>query len=188
MRVPVLPTVVVAAAVATMIALGLWQLDRMEQKEALIARYAAAQAIADPVNFPADPQEREALLYRKTSVACARVANVTTVAGKSARGESGVAQRASCLLPGGEPVTVDLGFSRAPQPIAWNGGMVDGVIAPGGRVVASEGVAGLAPLARPDPQSLPNNHFAYAVQWFLFAATALVIYVLALRRSLKVKI
>jgi surfeit locus 1 family protein len=28
---------------------------------------------------------------------------------------------------------------------------------------------------------VPNNHLAYAVQWFLFAAVASVIYVLALR-------
>jgi surfeit locus 1 family protein len=31
----------------------------------------------------------------------------------------------------------------------------------------------------PDPRDLPNNHFSYAVQWFLFAATALVIYGIA---------
>ncbi len=29
---------------------------------------------------------------------------------------------------------------------------------------------------------MPNNHLAYAVQWFLFAAIAGAIYVLALRR------
>ncbi|HNJ47416.1 MAG TPA: SURF1 family protein, partial [Novosphingobium sp.] len=31
---------------------------------------------------------------------------------------------------------------------------------------------------------IPNNHLSYAVQWFLFAATALVIYGLALRKRL----
>ena len=30
-----------------------------------------------------------------------------------------------------------------------------------------------------------NNHMAYAVQWFLFAATALVIYAVALRRRMR---
>jgi surfeit locus 1 family protein len=29
---------------------------------------------------------------------------------------------------------------------------------------------------------VPNNHLSYAVQWFLFAAIASVIYVLAVRR------
>ncbi|HBM05474.1 MAG TPA: threonine synthase, partial [Erythrobacter sp.] len=45
-----------------------------------------------------------------------------------------------------------------------------------------QGVAGLAPLAPPDPRDLPNNHLAYAGQWFFFALTALIIYILALRR------
>jgi surfeit locus 1 family protein len=50
------------------------------------------------------------------------------------------------------------------------------------RLIAETPQAGLEPLAPPDPGDLPNNHLAYAVQWFFFAATALVIYVLALRR------
>ena len=37
-------------------------------------------------------------------------------------------------------------------------------------------------MAAPDPRDLPNNHLAYAGQWFFFALTALVIYILALRR------
>ncbi|MEH6723965.1 MAG: SURF1 family cytochrome oxidase biogenesis protein, partial [Qipengyuania sp.] len=35
MRFPIVPTVIVAAAIATMIALGVWQLGRMNEKEAL---------------------------------------------------------------------------------------------------------------------------------------------------------
>ena len=42
--------------------------------------------------------------------------------------------------------------------------------------------AGLTQLAAPDPRDVPNNHLSYAVQWFLFAVTALVIYGLALRK------
>jgi surfeit locus 1 family protein len=44
--------------------------------------------------------------------------------------------------------------------------------------------AKLQPNARPDPNDIPNNHLSYAVQWFLFALTALVIYGLALRKRL----
>ena len=51
-------------------------------------------------------------------------------------------------------------------------------------MVAIEPVAGLQPLAAPDPADLPNNHLAYAGQWFLFALTALVIYGLVLRQKL----
>ena len=43
--------------------------------------------------------------------------------------------------------------------------------------------AGLDQLAPPDPRDMPNNHLSYAVQWFLFALTALVIYFLALRKK-----
>ena len=48
--------------------------------------------------------------------------------------------------------------------------------------VRSLPVGASSPLAAPDPRDLPNNHLAYAGQWFFFALTALVIYILALRR------
>jgi surfeit locus 1 family protein len=40
-RIPIVPTLVVLAAVATMIGLGVWQLQRRAWKEALIARRGA---------------------------------------------------------------------------------------------------------------------------------------------------
>ena len=52
------------------------------------------------------------------------------------------------------------------------------------RLVADGAAPGLQPSARPSIESIPNNHRGYAVQWFLFAATAIVIYLLALRRRL----
>ena len=117
---------------------------------------------------------------------CASASGGTTTAGTSARGEKGMAQRVTCKLADGTPVKVDLGFSRNPEPVQWSGGEVRGTIAPGGRVVSAEPLAGLEPLATPDPRDLPNNHLAYAGQWFFFALTALVIYILALRRRRKV--
>lgn len=182
MRLPVIPTVIVAGAVATMIALGVWQFDRKGEKEALIARAETALTLAEEVAYPVDPDAREEVLYRRTTVTCTSASGATTVAGTSLRGEKGVAQRVTCALAGGGTATIDLGFSRAPEPVAWSGGAVRGVIAPGGRIVASEPPAGLEPLALPDPRDLPNNHLAYAGQWFFFAFTALVIYLLALRR------
>jgi cytochrome oxidase assembly protein ShyY1 len=41
---------------------------------------------------------------------------------------------------------------------------------------------GLQASAPPDVATIPNNHTMYAVQWFIFAALAVVIYGLALRR------
>ena len=40
----------------------------------------------------------------------------------------------------------------------------------------------MSPAPVPDPTLLPNNHLAYAGQWFFFALTALVIYVMVLRK------
>lgn len=182
-RVPVIPTIVVLAAAAAMVALGVWQLHRKEWKEGLIAQARRAQAMSSEVAYPADEAGLEKALYRYTTVECASVTGRNAVAGTSVRGAKGWAQRIDCRSPEGQALTVDLGFSREPSPpIEWGGGEVRGVIAPGGRVVAAEGLAGLAPLALPDPADMPNNHLAYAVQWFLFAATALVIYALALRK------
>ena len=39
---------------------------------------------------------------------------------------------------------------------------------------------GLKPSALPSLQDIPNNHLAYAVQWFVFAGVAAAIYGLAL--------
>ena len=47
-RLPLIPTLVVAAACLTMIGLGIWQLQRSQEKEALLARYAAAQGLPLP--------------------------------------------------------------------------------------------------------------------------------------------
>ena len=56
----------------------------------------------------------------------------------------------------------------------------------GWAVVADTPPAGLAPNGKPDIASVPNNHLAYAGQWFFFAAIAAIIYVLALGRRGKV--
>mgnify|MGYP000374389000 CR=1 FL=1 len=150
--------------------------------QAFCAALSTLAGPGDEVILPSDAEAREELLYRRTRVECATVQSLTTVAGTSLRGEKGLAQRATCLLADGTTARVDIGFSRRPEPVEWDGGSVVGTIAPGWRIVATEPLAGLEPLAAPDPRDLPNNHLAYAGQWFFFALTALVIYILALRR------
>jgi surfeit locus 1 family protein len=181
-RVPIFATIVVIGAVLTMIGLGIWQLQRRSEKEALIARFEAAAHDAAEVPYPID-DKAEASWFRRSRISCGRVLSLTTVSGTAASGQKGLAVRATCTDGAfGEPVTIDLGFTREMVTPQWDGGEVAGVIAPGPRLVADPAVAGLQPLAKPDPGSLPNNHLAYAGQWFFFALTALVIYVLALRR------
>ena len=185
MRIPVLPTLLVLAGVAVMIGLGMWQLGRLEQKEALLARYAVASGMSADVPFPQSESAAEQVYYRHARVDCRDVVDVTAKAGTNAKGEAGVAHHAACRLAGGGKADIVLGWSREPASPDWRGGEVMGVIAPGPRLVADPPLAGLAPNAVPDPSEIPNNHLAYAVQWFFFAATALVIYALAVRKRLR---
>ncbi len=81
----------------------------------------------------------------------------------------------------------DFGWSlSADAPQGYAGGPVAGVMDFDRDhvflLVADTPARGLEASERPSPATIPNNHRAYAVQWFLFAGAALVIYALALRR------
>ena len=192
-RIPIIPTIVVVAAAAVMVALGFWQLGRKDEKEALIARYGAAsgEPMLDPIPFAA---EVDAFLFRRAALDCLDPTGWNAIAGRNASGQSGYVHVFACRNgdwlraydDNGRRADVVVGWSRAPERPVWTGGEVSGVIAPGGeqgwRLLADEPAPGLEPLARPDPADLPNNHLAYAGQWFFFALTALVIYWLAVRR------
>ncbi|MCL9983747.1 MAG: SURF1 family protein [Erythrobacter sp.] len=180
-RVPIFSTIIVIAAVATMIALGVWQLGRRAEKEALLARYEAAAGTPAPVAFPLAGDGAGAW-FRRSQVSCDRVVKIEAVSGTSLKGQKGWVQRATCAVGADAAVLVDLGYSRDIAKPAFAGGPITGIIAPGPRLVADPPMAGLQPMAAPDPGDLPNNHLAYAGQWFFFALTALIIYVLALRR------
>lgn len=180
-RIPVFATLIVLAAVALMIALGFWQLRRLHEKEALLAHYAAAQRNPVPVEWTSKGVGED-LLYRRAHLTCTSVAERSSIAGQNAAGRPGVAQTAKCTLPGGGTALVVMGWSLQPNAGDWQGGEVTGVIAPGPRLVAVPALGGLEANGLPDPSDLPNNHLSYAGQWFFFAATALVIYGLALRR------
>lgn len=185
-RVPLLPTLVVTAAVVAMIALGVWQLQRLKWKEGLLRRYHQAQAMNAHVPWPRDKAALQAALFRHSGLTCERVLGMRATAASNARGESGMAWIADCALAGGGQAEVALGWARPPQEHTWTGGPVSGPIGPGGKyggiLYAAQTPADLSPLAPPDPSSVPNNHLSYAIQWFFFAATALVIYILALMK------
>jgi cytochrome oxidase assembly protein ShyY1 len=183
-RLPVFPTLIVLAAVAVMIRLGFWQIDRMHEKEALLTRYASAGTMSADVPFPQSAAAAEPVLYRHAAVDCRKVTSTTTIAGQNVRGEAGLAHIATCDLAGGGTARIALGWSRSPAEATWPGGVVRGTIAPGPRLVADPPLAGLEANAHPDPSSIPNNHWSYAVQWFLIALVALVIYGLAVRKRL----
>jgi surfeit locus 1 family protein len=187
-RLPLVPTIVVGLAVSTMIWLGIWQLQRAQWKEALIARYAQASKLP-PIAFPTIPTDSKNLpLYRYATGNCLEVVGRRTVAGTNKGGEPGFAHVADCRTGAEGPgMAVVIGWSKNPTAGAsWKGGPVSGIIGPDAvsrmHLVADGASAGLEPAAPPSVTSIPNNHRSYAVQWFLFAGVALVIYLIALRR------
>ena len=182
-RVPIIPTLFVAAAVAAMVALGVWQLRRAEWKADLLARYERAQAMSSNVPWPRTDAELERSAFRWSQFDCQRVLAIRTTAATSADGEKGVAQIARCSIDGGGEAEVALGWSGPTGQVRWEGGEVSGIIGARGVLHTAQVPQGLKPLAPPDPNEVPNNHRMYAGQWFFFALTALVIYVLALRRK-----
>lgn len=188
-RIPLIPTLLVAAAVAAMIALGMWQLGRAHWKEDLLARYQAAQGLP-PIAFPTSPLTGDLPLYRRASGNCLRVAGWRAVAGHNRAGDSGYARLADCSTGAEGPgMVVVAGWAKNPKArTEWRGGPVSGVIGPDQRnrirLVSDEGLGGLEASASPSLDAIPNNHRGYAVQWFIFAAIALVIYAIALRKRL----
>jgi surfeit locus 1 family protein len=197
-RWPVVPTIVVAIAVALMIALGVWQIaDRLPAKEAYIAQLAGNPA-KPPVAFPRFPDET--LLYRRSTAFCLEPLSIA----RAGAGSAGFRLIATCRTGvEGPGFKVQLGTTRDPEAkVTWRGGKVSGWIshAPDARpliatlvqkrpqellLVADTPVAGLQRNAAPDVGAVPNNHLAYGVQWFLFAAVAAIIYVVAVRRRLR---
>lgn len=189
-RIPVIPTIVVLLAAAAMVWLGLWQLQRRTEKEALLAAVAANPA-SPPLPFPHVADDR--LLFRRSYADCAPPVTVT----RAGAGNAGFRLIAHCA--GG--ALVQLGTTRDPMATrTFAGGPVTGWIshAPDQRPLIARAwdhtptplllvsdrplAAGLAANTPPDAGLIPNNHLAYAVQWFVFAALALGIYAIALIR------
>jgi surfeit locus 1 family protein len=187
-RLPLVPTIVVAAAFALMIGLGVWQLQRARWKEGLLSRYAQADKLP-PISWPTVPVKRDTLpLFRHATGMCVKPIGQRAVAGENRSGEPGYAHIIDCATGAEGPgMSVEVGWSKNPNAkVNWPGGLVSGVIAPdrrmGMRLVAASAPPGLEPSAPPTLASIPNNHRFYALQWFAFAAIALVIYGLALRK------
>jgi cytochrome oxidase assembly protein ShyY1 len=187
-RFPLMPSILVLAAVALMIGLGVWQLHRARWKETLLAQYAQADRLP-PISFPTIPVRSDQLpLFRHATGVCLRVVGKRAVVGENRTGEPGYAQIVDCSTGAEGPgMSVELGWSKDPNAkFNWSGGPVSGVIGPDRlkrmRIVAATAPPGLEPSAPPSIGAIPNNHRSYALQWFAFALVALVIYGLAVRR------
>jgi cytochrome oxidase assembly protein ShyY1 len=200
-RLPIVPTLIVAIAVAVMIALGFWQISRAHWKEALLATYRAAQQEPPLYGLPADAPI-DSLAFRRTHVACRITTTATQLGGVDARGRTGFRNIVGCEMIDGRQIMADLGWSPVGAQPALPG--VGQRIDSGGRLipdavlarrvlgdrpaavplllVLDSAASGLEPSVPPSIEMIPNNHRSYAVQWFLFAGIALAIYLLALRK------
>lgn len=198
-RIPLFATFIVVAAIATMIALGIWQLRRAAEKEQLLASYSAALTLPvldlDPLTDGPVPAD---LAFRRVMVSCSpSSAEPRLTGGRGASGQGGYIYLLSCrpgtdgwagrieIVAGWSPLPRQDLRLALPEPVAGHVGAVaaDGPI----RLYAARAAPPLAPAASPDVAQLPNSHLAYAFQWFFFAAVAALIYFLALRRRLSPK-
>lgn len=190
-RLPIVATLVVLVAVGVMIGLGIWQLHRAKWKESLLAQYSNAEKLP-PITWPTAPLDSDQLpLFRHATGMCQRVLGHRAVAGENLGGEPGYAHIVDCATGAEGPgMSVEVGWSKNPNAaVNWTGGPVSGIIGPDRltrmRLVAASAPPGLEPSAPPSIRSIPNNHRSYALQWFGFAAIALIIYALAVRKRLK---
>ena len=203
-RPPVIATLVVAIAVVAMATLGVWQLRRAQEKEARIALFAGNPA-KPTIAFPVFAPIPDAAMFRKSRVLCLEVTHWRVEAGRTPTDQPGYRQIAECRTGAEGPgALVDMGLTADPrfQP-QWKGGEIDGLITtepshsslistligrapvPRAMLVADRPAPGLAASAPPSVDGISNNHRAYAVQWFVFAAIAALIYGLALRRRMR---
>jgi surfeit locus 1 family protein len=194
-RLPIVPTIVVLGAVAVLIWLGAWQLQRAKWKERLLARYAQAEELP-PIAFPTAPLHDDQLpLFRHATGVCLRVVGRRAIGGENQVGEPGYVQIIDCATgTEGPGMAVEVGWSKNPSAkVNWAGGPVSGIIVPDRRsrmrLVAAGAPPGLEPSKTPDVSTAspvtPAGHRGYAATWFALAVVALVIYALAVRKKMK---
>lgn len=162
MKLPLVPTLTVAVAVPAMIALGFWQLDRRVEKRAELAAFAHPDHIVFACAHPQPP--------------------VRQTGGLGPGGAAGFAHRFQC-----SGTTVDLGWSERPRDVPLPApGRIAGtrytIPDKGTLLLAAAPPPPLKPSTPPGEDDIPNNHLSYAIQWFAFAATLVVVYGVYVRK------
>jgi cytochrome oxidase assembly protein ShyY1 len=194
-RLPLIPTIVVLGAVAALVWLGAWQLQRATWKEQLLVRYAQAEKLP-PIAFPTVPLHDDQLpLFRHATGVCLRAMRIRAIGGENQAGEPGYVHIVDCATGAEGPgMSVEVGWSKDPNAkVNWVGGLVSGIIVPDRRsrmrLVAAGAPPGLEPSKTPDVRTAspvtPTGHRGYAATWFALAIIALVIYGLAVRKRMK---
>lgn len=187
---PFIPTLILLIAVPGMIAAGIWQLQRMQWKEALLSdlRTASELPLTDLETAPIP----DGFGFRKVRLALECGAQEPRLqAGRNNRGQSGYTAIVECSA-GGEPLLVNMGWLSRPEILPSISapalsGDIEGVLV---EMTASSAqwmlypfsaLPPLEPAAAPTAETMPNNHLSYAMQWFGFAAILSLIYALYVR-------
>ncbi|MFQ3666811.1 MAG: SURF1 family cytochrome oxidase biogenesis protein [Sphingomonadaceae bacterium] len=181
---PLVPTLMTLPALALLVGLGVWQLQRAEWKDALLARLAEAPALPE-VSLSSLPEDFD---FRRARAHCRGDLPVRYEGGQSADGRPGFVARVTCPPLGRQPAfEADLGWQ--PRPTGAGRVSLDTILkgllrdrgadrSPRVRLVAEAPPPGLAlaPARLPSLADVPANHRAYAGQWFFFATVLAVIY------------
>ncbi len=188
-NIPIIATIIALLAIGTMIRLGFWQLDRLAEKQTLLEKYGNASSLAE-IAYPTPYAGDDLPYYRRSSINCFKVISWLSVSGKNDLDESGIAHIAQCKTAGAEGSIAEIavGWSKSPDNPKWQGGLVSGILSQGRmqpiKLTVQQPIEGLGMLKAPDPAHIPNNHFLYAIQWFLFAFFAAIIYIFAARKKM----
>lgn len=219
------------AVVGTFVVLGLWQLDRLDQRQAMNALIeerstTPAQSVGATLDVLGSPEDAEfvPVVDRGSYLAADQV----IVRNRSQNGAAGSWVVTPLVTESGRTILVNRGFVPEvlvqPQDIPVPEGPVEvtgwlrrtqersglgprdaeaGTLTALARLdvarIDAQVAAELAPVwlqldqqdppppgGLPDPVRLPEldegNHLSYALQWFIFAALGVVVYVLMLRR------
>src|SRR4051794_15040493 len=115
-RLPVIPTIVVAALVVGCIWAGMWNLGRVHVHRAELQKAQAASRLP-PVTFPTTPiRDQQLPVYRFASGNCLRAVHRRTDVGESQSGEPGFAIIFDCATGAEGPgMSVQVGWSKNPN-------------------------------------------------------------------------
>ncbi len=191
-KLPLIPTLMVLVMVPVMIGLGLWQVHRANWKADMLTDLEATRD-APPIRITGHVPDGANFRRAFATLRCLPSTPVSTRAGQSSAGQIGYSYFIVCDS-GRDVDVIELNAGWSPRPGATLdlpiSGEVTGRLFKNDRgraayvLVADKAIPPLEPSASPTIGTIPNNHMGYAVQWFAFAATLLVIYGLfVFRRS-----
>lgn len=199
-KLPLFPTLITIVGVLVLCALGRWQLERREWKHRLIERLAAAPNLppVSPGEFQRAMQRELSVQYRRAEISCHAGPKkpYDLRPGASAGGTSGYFVVMSCR-PNNRPpdIVAVAGWTRridAKDVVINLDHELSGIIIerpygddpgrPRFMLIPDAPIPPLGKPRQPSAEDLPDNHLAYAGQWFGLAIALSAIYGLWLRK------